>query len=86
MLSRLLQYLKVLPLITLRVEGRLIAENLQPWNALSPIEVTLSGIVIEVKPHHEKALSPIDVRVSGSLTEAKALQLEKTACSILVTP
>ena len=47
-------------------------------NALSPIDVTLSGMVTDVKPlQPEKAYSPIDVTLSGMVTDVKPLQLRK---------
>ena len=46
-------------------------------NALSPIDVTLSGMVTDVKPlHSRKAYEPIDVTPSGMVTGVKPLQPE----------
>jgi hypothetical protein len=44
---------------------------------LPPIDVTLSGMVTDVKPlQNEKALPPIDVTLSGMVTDIKPLQSE----------
>jgi hypothetical protein len=39
--------------------------ELVPRKAVTPIDVTLAGIVMEVSPLLSKALSPIDVTLSG---------------------
>ena len=46
-------------------------------NAPEPMLVTLSGIVIEVKPvQHENAKSPMLVTLSGIVIEVKPVQPE----------
>ena len=47
----------------------------QPQNALVPIDVTLSGIVIFAKERQSlNALSPIDVTLSDIVNSVKAVQ------------
>jgi hypothetical protein len=50
------------------------ASLLQPLNAPSPIEVTLSGIFTDVSPQPEKADLPIKVTLLGIVTDARLLQ------------
>ena len=51
------------------------------------MQVTLSGIVIEVKEEQPlKALSPILVTLLGIVTEVKEEQLRKAHSPMLVTP
>lgn len=50
----------------------------QPWNALSPIWVTLFGMVTAVKPKQPlNARLPMVVTLSGSVTVVKPVQPEK---------
>ena len=48
--------------------------KLDQEKASFPMEVTLSGISIEVRPHMKKAHSPIEVTLSGRLIEVKEQQ------------
>ena len=49
----------------------------KPEKAALPIDVTLSGMVTDVKPlHSRKAYEPIDVTPSGMVTDVKPLQPE----------
>ena len=46
----------------------------QPANALSPIDVTLFGIVTDVRPlQYAKARSPIEVTLLGIVTDVAGL-------------
>jgi hypothetical protein len=55
-------------------EARLV----QPEKAWSPIAVTLSGMVIEVKDlHPSKALLPMFTTLSGMFISCRAEQLKK---------
>ena len=53
--------------------------------ALTPILVTLLGIVIEVKAQLAKATSPILMTLFGILIEVKPLQPEKAISPMLAT-
>lgn len=55
-----------------------------PRNALVPMAVTLSGIVISVRPDWMKASLPIVVNPSGSVTFLRALQLLNALFSIVL--
>ena len=58
----------------------------QPEKALSPIFVTLFGMVTEVSALQlEKAMSPIFVTLFGMVTEVRDLQPLKAALPIFVT-
>ena len=46
----------------------------QSEKAALPIEVTLLGIVIEVKEQPQKASSPIEITLLGIVTDVKVLQ------------
>ena len=55
-------------------------------NALSPIEVTLSGIItLERLVQLANALFPISVTLSGMVMLVKLLQFSNTESSILIT-
>ena len=59
---------------------------MQPHNAYEPMLVTLSGMVMEVRPVHlEKASSPIVVTLSGMAMEVRPVQPEKAQSPMLVT-
>ena len=50
----------------------------KPEKAPLPMNVTLLGMVTDVKPlQSEKAPSPIDVTLSGMVIDVKPLQLRK---------
>ena len=52
-----------------------------------PIDVTVSGIVTEVKVEHTRnAFVPIDVTVLGISTEVNPIQLSNTLLPTFVTP
>ena len=57
----------------------------QPENEYAPIEVTLSGIVILVKPQLLNANSPIEVTLFGIVTLVKSKQLSNADSPIVVT-
>ena len=71
-----------LPLSTL-----IDVKPLQPKKALSPMDVTLLGMVRDVRPlQPEKACSPIDVTLPGMVRDVRPLQPEKACSPIDVTP
>lgn len=77
---------KVPSWITVTPLGILKDVRLQLSKAKSPIEVTLSGIFIEVKfSQSSKALSPIEVTLLGIFMEDKLLQPLKIPFAIEVT-
>ena len=54
---------------------------------MPPIEVTLLGIIIEVKPLQLlKAFSPIEVTLLGIVTEVKSTQSAKASLVITLVP
>ena len=54
-----------------------LVKPLQPWKALSPIEVTLEGMVKLVKPlQPSKADAPIEVTLEGMVKLVNPLQPE----------
>ena len=60
---------------------------MQLKNAYFPISVTLSGIVIEVKPvQSENACQPMDVTLSGIVIEVKPVQPLNASQPMYVTP
>ena len=62
-----------------------LVKPLQPEKALSPIFVTLEGMVTLVKPlQPEKAEEPISVTLEGMVTLVKPLQPEKVEEPIFV--
>ena len=63
------------------IEARL----LHPWKAYAPIEVTLEGIVIEVRPEELNAFSPMVVTFSGIVMLWRLLQSINALLPILVT-
>ena len=64
------------------ITGRLV----QPEKADSPIDVTLLGMVTEVRPEQpEKADHPMDVTLLGMVTEVKPEQPEKAEIPMEVT-
>ena len=65
------------------ITGRLV----QPEKADSPIDVTLLGMVTEVRPEQpEKADHPMDVTLLGMVTEVRLEHSRNVASSINVTP
>ena len=58
----------------------------QPQNALSPMLVTLLGMVTEVREEQEqKAETPMLVTLFGMVTEVRDEQLKKASSPMLVT-
>jgi len=58
----------------------------QPWKALRPMLVTLSGIVMLVRLlQRRKALAPMLVTPSGIVILVKLLQKEKASSPMLMT-
>ena len=59
------------------MEGKFV----QPWNAPSPMDVTLDGIVIVVlKPvHTSNAFIPMEVTLDGIVMVDKAVQLQNAS-------
>ena len=55
-------------------------------NALSPILVTLLGMVKEVREHHAKAPSPMLVTLLGIVREVREEHLEKADPAICLIP
>ena len=63
-----------------------LMSSVQPEKALTPIYVTLSGIVISVSPvQPEKISYPMYVKLSESVIFVSPVQPEKAPFSILVT-
>ena len=68
-----------LPLSTL-----IDVKPLQPKKALSPMDVTLPGMVRDVRPlQPEKACSPIDVTLPGMVRDVRPLQPQKDRKSVV---
>ena len=72
--------LEEVPIINVVFPSSMIssAKELQPSNALPPMEVTLLGIVKEVKPQQpEKAEEPMEVTLLGIVNPVNPVQPEK---------
>lgn len=61
------------PMVKSPLLGSVRLVNAQPWNASAPMEVTLSGIVILVKPLSSKASSPMVVIPFAMMTVVRLL-------------
>ena len=58
---------------------------LQLKKAIAPMEVTLLGIVMEVRPLHLKAALPMEVMLLGIVMEVSSQQFSKASLLMEVT-